>query len=74
MNKLHISKELFKETSLHHAIKAYSCIATISYIEQAEDWLLDFSNCIYGIEKTINEFENYLICIEATNGDNHGSM
>ena len=74
MSKVCISKEIFKETSLQLAIKAYSGIAVISFVENDENWLLDFSNCIYDIERTTNEFENFLICLEAKIGDNHGSM
>ena len=74
MNKLCISRELFGKSSILKAIMDYSGIATVTYTENAEGWNLHFSNCIYGIDRTINEFENYLICIEATNGEGHGSM
>ena len=74
MNELLISKYMFEEISLLQAIKAYSDISKITFSENGEFWILVFSNCTYGIERTIHEFENYLICVEATNGDNHGSM
>ena len=27
-------------------------------------WEVLFSRCRYGVEKTVSEFENYLICLE----------
>ena len=74
MNKLQVSKIIFKKRSLLRAIEAYSNISKITYSEKDEYWLLVFFNCLYGIDRTIHEFENYLICVEATDGDNHGSM
>ena len=74
MSELRICKYYIEETSEQQAIRAYSGVSRITYTEHPEYWLLDFSNCTYGVGRTIREFENYLICIEATNGDNHGSV
>ena len=74
MNELRIDKKIFHESSLRNAINAYSGISVIEWQEESDYWVLYFTHCVYEIDKTINEFENYLICIEATNGDSHGSM
>ncbi len=74
MNELRIDKKIFQESSLKKAINAYSKISVIECQEKPDYWLLEFKYCVYEVEKTINEFENFLICIEATNGDCHGSM
>ncbi len=75
MNEVCISKLLFRETSLRIAIDAYASIATIMYEDYPDCWALSFSKCRYDIRRSIREFENYLLSIEATNGEtDHDSV
>lgn len=74
MSELCISKRIYSEYSLRQAIRAYSSFAAISFEEQADYWSLHFSNCVYDASVTVQEFENYIIGVEATSGDNHGSL
>ena len=74
MNELRIDKKIYKEINLKQAIKAFSNISKVTYVEQSECWLLTFQKSAYNIEITAYEFENFLISLEATDGVNHGSM
>lgn len=60
-NKLYLNKDLYGKKSIQEAKKAYEGLADIR-LEQTENyWICVFARCAYGEERTMREFENYLI-------------
>ena len=64
MKQIIIKKEIISDTSLDCAIQDYSNLCVISIEERADAWKLEFSNCRFDEQRTVNEFENYLIGLE----------
>lgn len=64
MAKIKLSKELYSEKCLRKAMADYSSLAQITIEYDQESWLIQFSNCKYEENRTISEFENYLIELE----------
>lgn len=64
MAKIKLSKELYSEKCLRKAMADYSSLAQITIEYDQELWLIQFSNCKYEANRTISEFENYLIELE----------
>lgn len=66
MNKkgnLQLNKDIYSIVSIEDAISAYSRLAEISITEKESYYYLLFENCRFGGERTIREFENYLISL-----------
>ena len=42
----------------------YSNLCEFSIAEKADEWEVRFSNCRFDEQRTVNEFENYLIGLE----------
>lgn len=61
MNKLLLSKEIYKAPSINETISAFSKIAKISLYESVDHYICIFENCLYSQNQTMKEFENYLI-------------
>lgn len=61
-----VNRAIYSEKALKQAIKDYLPLALIEMNSNADKVNLTFSNCKYDEEKTIREFENYLIGIENT--------
>lgn len=61
MNSLVLSKEIYPEHCLSQAKSDYTQLATITISENSSKWIIEFSDCVYDINQTIKEFENYLI-------------
>lgn len=59
--KLFLNKKIYEKNCLSKAIAAYRNIAEITFVEDSLYWICDFQNCKYGEERTVLEFENYLI-------------
>ena len=60
-HKLLLNKEIFTESDLRIAKAAYVSFADIKVSDAAQYWVISFSNCKYGEERTVKEFENYMI-------------
>lgn len=61
MNKLMLSKDLYKMQTITKATDAFVELAQISLQEDENYYVCFFGKCIYSQEQTIKEFENYLI-------------
>ena len=70
MNELVICKELYNFISLQKTVAAYKGFATIDIIEEDSVWSIRFVKCKYGTERTMKEFENYLIGVVNQTNDN----
>ena len=64
MKSLRLPKELYSLEMIHKTIQEFDALAHIRIKDNNENWEVFFSRCRYGIEKTVLEFENYLICLE----------
>lgn len=64
MMSLRLKKEIYRQSKVAEAIRAYKGITDICVEEQTEYWQLMFNNCKYDECRTIKEFENYLIGVE----------
>lgn len=60
-SKLFLNKEIYDLKCIHMAIQAYSQLAFIKCIANECGWICTFERCVYDIDLTIKEFENYLI-------------
>jgi len=59
--ELNLNKDIYGKTSIERAIRDYGQIAHIHLEEDEHYWRLNFVESKYNMEKTISEFENYLI-------------
>lgn len=64
MIKLELNREIYSRENVDAAREAYREIAKISVKEKKDYIRVFFLNCKYGEERTVKEFENYLIGIE----------
>lgn len=64
MVMLKLKEDLYCEDNIIGCIRAYKSLAEIIYKKDADYWILSFKNCKYGEERTVKEFENYLIGLE----------
>lgn len=61
MNKLFLNKNIFEEAMIKLSIKAFDSIARITLSQNKNYFICLFHECLYDIEETKKEFENYLI-------------
>ena len=61
MDEYRFNKKIYDLQQISLAIKAYSDITQINVMETEDYFILCFHNCKYLIERTVREFENYLI-------------
>ena len=61
MKILNLKKEIYDREYIEYAIKAYKDLAEIKMRDGKEYIELSFSHCKYEEERTVSEFENYLI-------------
>ena len=64
MKRLKLNNDIFSLKSIGIAKEAYSELATIAVIQGRRNTELIFTNCKYGEDLTVKEFENYLIGLE----------
>lgn len=64
MIELRVRKELFREKSILGTIEAFKYISDVNLQDQSDYWILQFENCKFDENRTIREFENYLIGLE----------
>lgn len=60
-NELYLNQELYSEKMIREAIYVYKGLAKILVLKEEQYWVCKFDDCIYGLERTKKEFENYLI-------------
>ena len=70
-NRLYLNKEIFDEQMIKEAISAYSDLSCILLENYGRYWKCTFKNCRLSTSKTMKEFENYLICLQAREGAGH---
>ena len=61
MNELYLSKDIYSTYLIEQTIVAFSNLADISFYDNDNHNICVFKNCIYSLDQTIKEFENYLI-------------
>ena len=64
MKTLRLNKKVYQEDSVRLTITAYKDYAQFSLKESPDAWELAFSDCKYDEDRTVKEFENYLIGVE----------
>ncbi len=64
MREIAFKRYIYSETSIKETIDAYKGIATITANIENDQVLITFLNCKYDEDRTIKEFENYLIGVE----------
>lgn len=64
MKTLKLSKELYSLINIEETIDVYDRLANIEILHRNNCYLLSFSGCRYDTNRTIKEFENYLIGLE----------
>jgi hypothetical protein len=64
MIKLELNREIYSRKNVEGAREAYKKIAKIVIKEGKSHIRVIFLRCKYGEERTVKEFENYLIGIE----------
>ena len=65
MSSMRIPVEIYSLSSIEQAIDAYRNLARIEWHRERENFIcLDFSDCKFDENRTMKEFENYLISIE----------
>lgn len=62
-NRLYLLKDLYSIDYINDTRIAFSRMAKVSVSEDEKYWICEFTGCKYGLEKTVKEFENYLIGI-----------
>jgi hypothetical protein len=61
MSELRLKQEIFSQVVIQQAIADYQGLAQIQMTITDTDYCLSFQNCLYPIERTMKEFENYVI-------------
>lgn len=64
MKKLVLKQEIFSLRNIKEAQEAYKKIANIMVIEKQDSVVIRFLHCKYDGDRTVKEFENYLIGLE----------
>jgi hypothetical protein len=61
MNELTLAKEIYPLSCIEDSCTAYKKLCSIQIYDKDGHYLLRFSNCRFDENKTLREFENYLI-------------
>lgn len=61
MKRTKLSKNIYDESIIRQAIRDYGSIANIQLKSDSNYYDLQFENCKYDENRTLKEFENYLI-------------
>ena len=64
MKRLEINPEVYSLESVEKACQVYQGLARIAVKKKANRIIITFVNCKYDADRTVKEFENYLIGIE----------
>lgn len=60
-NLLQLKKEIYDIKAVEIAIQDFGRISKITLYDEGNYWGCSFEKCRFSIERTIKEFENYLI-------------
>jgi hypothetical protein len=60
-NVLRLNSRIYSLSNIQNAINAYSGLCSVDFSIDGDYFICVFSECLYSIDLTINEFENYLI-------------
>ena len=69
-NKCKYSKAFYTQETLAVAINDYKKIAIIKLLEDKGHYICEFSECLVDSQVVINEFNNYLIELMNSKGEN----
>lgn len=64
MRVLNLSKDLYSIENIERTAKVYKDYAKIKVKNEDEYYFVSFDKCKYDEDRTIKEFENYLIGLE----------
>jgi hypothetical protein len=64
MKKLKVSTEVYSIANIEKTVLAYKGIARITVRKATGYLLINFLKCKYDEDRTVKEFENYLIGLE----------
>ena len=64
MKELLLKKEIYSSASINQTISAYADFAEFVISDNGDYRCIRFNNCRYDEQRTIKEFENYLIGME----------
>ena len=64
MTRIKLHRDIYSKEAIVKAISDYKGIAKIRLQEKDSGYVLTFTLCKYGEERTVKEFENYLIGLE----------
>lgn len=64
MKKLKINRSVYSDETIKSTMQAYQNLATITTKIKGDYAVLTFWKCKFDEERTVKEFENYLIGIE----------
>ena len=64
MSDLKLKKSIYSSENVQTAIRAYHALTKIILSESDQDWELMFLDCKVDKNRTMAEFENYLIELE----------
>lgn len=74
MSDLTLNKEIYTYRAVMNAVRAYHRMAKITVADSQNQWIIHFDNCVYDERLTSHEFENYVLCLEATVGMKDADM
>ena len=58
-----MNKSIYEFKKIRYTIQAFGGICEVDIKEDSVYWICIFSKCGFDLERTIREFENYLISI-----------
>lgn len=64
MKKLKVNRSIYSDKTIKSTMQAYQHLATITVQNIGDYTVLTFRKCKFDEERTVKEFENYLIGIE----------
>ena len=64
MKKLKVNHSVYSDETIKSTMQAYQHLATITIHNIGDYTVLTFRKCKFDEERTVKEFENYLIGIE----------
>ena len=64
MIRLSVNTDIYSIENILYAAEAYKNLAKINILRKSETAKIVFRNCKYDEERTVREFENYLIGLE----------
>ncbi len=69
MNELSLNKNYYSREHIIAAVTAFAGLCRVELSENEDYYVCVFSNCVYDVDVTKKEFENYLIDLINTSHD-----